>query len=31
MIANLGHSLEGILHSAKLIADAYNMPNLSTI
>lgn len=29
MIANLGHSLEGILHSAKLIADAYHMPNLS--
>jgi len=28
MIANLGHSLEGILHSAKLIADAYNMPNI---
>lgn len=26
MIANLGHSLEGILHSAKLVADAYNMP-----
>lgn len=31
MIANLGHSLQGILHSAKLIADAYNMPNLSII
>lgn len=31
MIANLGHSLEGILLSAKLIADAYNMPTLSTI
>ncbi|UFH34673.1 LLM class flavin-dependent oxidoreductase [Flavobacterium acetivorans] len=28
MIANLGHSPEGILHSAKLIADAYNMPTL---
>lgn len=28
MIANLGHSLEGILHSAKLIADAYGMPNM---
>lgn len=28
MIANLGHSLKGILHSAKLIADAYNMPNI---
>lgn len=28
MIANLGHSPEGILHSAKLIADAYNMPNM---
>ncbi|CAD0002399.1 LLM class flavin-dependent oxidoreductase [Flavobacterium salmonis] len=27
MIANLGHSLKGILHSAKLIADAYGMPN----
>jgi luciferase family oxidoreductase group 1 len=27
MIANLGHSLEGILHSATLIADAYGMPN----
>lgn len=26
MIANLGYSPEGILHSAKLIADAYNMP-----
>lgn len=29
MIANLGHSPEGILHSAKLIADAYNMPILN--
>lgn len=29
MIANLGYSPEGILHSAELIADAYNMPNLS--
>lgn len=28
MIANLGYSPEGILHSAKLIADAYNMPNM---
>lgn len=28
MIANLGHSLEGILHSAELIADAYNMPHI---
>ncbi|MEB2777359.1 LLM class flavin-dependent oxidoreductase [Algoriphagus sp. D3-2-R+10] len=27
MIANLGYSPEGMLHSAKLIADAYNMPN----
>ncbi|WP_413998579.1 LLM class flavin-dependent oxidoreductase [Flavobacterium sp. W1B] len=27
MIASLGHSLEGILHSTKLIADAYGMPN----
>ncbi|MFC4479028.1 LLM class flavin-dependent oxidoreductase [Flavobacterium chungangensis] len=26
MIANLGYSPEGILHSAELIADAYNMP-----
>lgn len=30
MIANLGHSLEGILHSVKLIADAYNMPHASS-
>lgn len=30
MIANLGYSLEGILHSAKLIADAYNMPDVSS-
>lgn len=29
MIANIGHSLTGILHSAKLIADAYNMPHLN--
>lgn len=28
MIANLGYSPEGILHSVKLIADAYNMPNM---
>lgn len=28
MIANLGYSPEGILHSAELIADAYNMPDL---
>ncbi len=28
MIANLGYSPEGILHSAALIADAYNMPNI---
>jgi len=27
MIGNLGHSLKGILHSLKLIADAYDMPN----
>lgn len=31
MIANLGHSLEEILHSGKLIVDAYKMPNLDTI
>lgn len=29
MIANLGYSPEAILHSAELIADAYNMPNLN--
>lgn len=29
MIANLGYSPQGILHSAKLIADAYNMPTLA--
>ncbi|WP_100844738.1 LLM class flavin-dependent oxidoreductase [Flavobacterium sp. 5] len=26
MIASLGHSLNGMLHSTKLIADAYDMP-----
>lgn len=29
MIANLGHSLDGIFHSASLIADACNMPHLT--
>lgn len=28
MIANLGHSPEGIVRSAKLIADAYQMPHI---
>ncbi|MFG4003310.1 LLM class flavin-dependent oxidoreductase [Flavobacterium aquidurense] len=29
MIANLGHSQEGIFNSASLIADAFNMPHLN--
>lgn len=28
MIANLAHSLDGIVNSARLIVDAYNMPHL---